>query len=202
MRTAFAPLGVEPDDETCRRSHYASMREVDRLGRADWPAVDRVLAATAGVPAERIEETIPLIEEIYMRAPWVPCQGAAEALRALQEAGYELAVVSNASGTMEQQLLQHRICSVEGGEEAAVAIVVDSDVVGIEKPDPRIFTFALDALGLEAERCLYVGDTVYFDVQGARAAGLRPVHVDPYELCPDEDHPHITELAELTGRRS
>jgi len=98
---------------------------------------------------------------------------------------------------MEQQLMEHRICSVEGGQEAEVAVVVDSDVVGVEKPDPRIFSFALDALGLEADRCLYVGDTVWFDVQGARAAGLRPVHVDPYRLCPDDDHPHIAELRSL-----
>ena len=198
MRAAFGPLGVEPDDETCRRAHYASMREVDRLGRPDWPAVDRVLAGIAGVPDDRVEEAIPLIDEIYLRLPWVPCHGAAETLRSLQEAGYQLAVVSNASGTMEQQLLEHRICSVEGGEEADVAIVVDSHVVGVEKPDPRIFDYALDALGLEAERCIYVGDTVHFDVNGARAAGLHPVHVDPYELCPDRDHDHIAELAELT----
>jgi|SRR4051812_29672197 len=197
IRDALKPLGAEPDDETCRRAHYASMREVDRLQEANWPQVDRVFAAVAGVPEDRIEEAVPLIEDIYMRRPWVPCHGAAEALRSLQESGYQLAVVSNAGGTMEQQLMEHRICSVEGGQEAEVAVVVDSVVVGVEKPDARIFSFALDALGLEADRCLYVGDTVWFDVQGARAAGLRPVHVDPYRFCPDDDHPHIAELRSL-----
>jgi len=197
IRQLLGPLGASPDDETCRRAHYASMREVDRLQKDDWPKVDRVFSAVAGVPAEHIDATIPLVEEIYMRSPWVPCHGAAEALRSLQGAGYQLAVVSNAGGTMEQQLLEHRICSVEGGEEAEVAIVVDSDIVGVEKPDPRIFEFALDALGLEADRCLYAGDTVWFDVQGARAAGLRPVHVDPFGYCPDDDHPHIADLRSL-----
>jgi putative hydrolase of the HAD superfamily len=198
IRELLGPLGAAPDDETCRQAHYASMGELDRLGEADWPQIDRVFAAVAGVPPDRIEDAIPLIEEIYMRRRWVPCHGAAEALRSLQQRGLQLAVVSNASGTMEQQLLEHRICSVDGGDEAEVAVVVDSDVVGVEKPDPRIFAFALDALGLEADRCVYVGDTVWFDVQGARAAGLRPVHVDPYGHCADDDHPHITDVGVLT----
>jgi putative hydrolase of the HAD superfamily len=78
-----------------------------------------------------------------------------------------------------------------------VAVVVDSDVVGVEKPDPAIFGIALDALSLSPDGCLYVGDTVHFDVNGARAAGLRPVHLDPYRLCPHGDHPHVGSLAEL-----
>ena len=42
LRRVLAPFGRIPDDETCRRAHYASMREVDRIGGPDWPAVDRL----------------------------------------------------------------------------------------------------------------------------------------------------------------
>lgn len=198
MRAALGSLGADADDEDCRRAHYASMREVDRLGKADWAAVDRVLAREAGVPEERVDDSIPLLDDVYLRQPWIPIEGAAEALVDLQAAGFALAIVSNASGTMEQMLADHRICSVGGEEHADVAIVVDSDVVGVEKPDPKIFSFALDALGLPPERCIYVGDTVHFDVNGARAAGLRPVHLDPYGFCDEDDHPHIRSLSELT----
>ena len=42
------------------------------------------------------------------------------------------------------------------------------------------------------------GDTVRYDVRGARAAGLRPVHFDPFDLCPDRtDHAHIHRLTDL-----
>src|SRR5438477_5458478 len=99
VRRAFAPLDVAPDDEACRRAHYASMREVDRLGRADWAAVDRVFARVAGVAEDRIDDAVPLTEDIYLRAPWVLLPGAAEALRDLEGAGLSLAVVSNAEGT-------------------------------------------------------------------------------------------------------
>ena len=173
------------------------MREVDRIGGPDWPQIDRVMARVAGVDEDRLHHAVSLIEDIYLRLPWVPVAGAADTLLELQAAGYPLAVVSNATGTMEQQLADHRICTSDGGAAAQVAVVVDSDVVGVEKPDPAIFGIALDALGLPPDGCLYVGDTVHFDVNGARAAGLRPVHLDPYRFCPHRDHPHVGSLGEL-----
>ncbi len=197
LRAALAPLGAHPDDELCHRAHYAGMREVDRLGEADWPLVDRVVALTAGVPEDRVDAALPLIERVYLSEDWAPAPGAAEALRRLEEAGVLLAVVSNATGQMEELLAEHRICGLDGATMAKVAVVVDSHVVGIEKPDPRIFAFALSALDVAPERCVFVGDSVHFDVEGARRAGIRPLHMDPFSLCPDEDHEHLSALSEL-----
>jgi FMN phosphatase YigB (HAD superfamily) len=43
-----------------------------------------------------------------------------------------------------------------------------------------------------------VGDSLRYDVAGALAAGLQPVHMDPYGLCSAPDgHRHIGSLAEL-----
>jgi putative hydrolase of the HAD superfamily len=202
LRAVLGPLGASPDDEMCRLAHYSGMRELDRLGTPDWPSIDRVVARTAGVPEDRIEEALPSLERIYLVEGWAPAPGAAEALLALEGAGFKLAIVSNATGTMEKMLLEHRICGLEDGPMgdgpmAKVAVVVDSEVVGIEKPDPRIFALALAALDLTAERCVYVGDTVHFDVMGARNAGILPFHYDPFRLCPDDDHAHLADLAEL-----
>ena len=45
---------------------------------------------------------------------------------------------------------------------------------------------------------MYVGDTVRYDVRGARAAGLEPVHFDPYGLCPERgNHAHVARLADI-----
>jgi putative hydrolase of the HAD superfamily len=202
MRRALAPLGAAPSDEVCRRAHYASTREIDRLGTVDWRAADRVIADLFGVPPDRVEDAFAAIEGVYTSEAWTPIPGATHAVRQLQASGIPLAVVSNAGGTMEQQLLAHRICGVgvDDGEVAEVAIVVDSHVVGVEKPDPKIFEIALAALDVEAAGAVYVGDTVYFDVDGARAAGLTPVHVDPFEDCPARDHPHVRSLADFVAR--
>lgn len=197
MRRLLAPLGACPDDETCARAHYASTRAIDSLGEPDWATADLAVARVAGVLEHRLDDAVPLLDQVYMHEPWVPVPGAAEALLTLQAGGYALAVVSNASGTMEAQLSEHEICRVGGGQAAHVAVVVDSHVVGVEKPDPRIFEIALVELGVDAARCVYAGDTVLFDVAGARAAGIAPVHVDPYRLCPFDDHPHVASIVDL-----
>ena len=200
LRRVVAPFGVSLTDEEARLAHYECMAALDRLGYLDWLEVDRHLARTIGVPEDRLEEVVDAIESMYLEQPWVPVAGAAEALIVLQDAGYRLAVVSNATGTIEQQLIDGRICSVTGTAMARVEVVIDSHIVGVEKPDPAIFELALKAIGGSAESCVYIGDTTYFDVNGARAAGIHPVHADPYDLCPgraDVDHQHVRSLAEL-----
>jgi putative hydrolase of the HAD superfamily len=122
-------------------------------------------------------------------------------------------VVSNSDGTVAGDLRRESICYAPGpsqpGQEAAgvpMGVIVDSAVVGVAKPDPRIFGFALDALGVPAGGAvLHVGDSLRYDVAGALAAGLQPVHMDPYALCPQPDgHPHVRSLgtlAELVSSR-
>jgi putative hydrolase of the HAD superfamily len=198
LRRLLEPYGVSLDDDRARYAHYAAMAELDRLDRLDWPEVDRHLARTLGVPEDRVDEVVEDLEAAYLSEPWVPIEGAAHALLRLQAAGYRLGIVSNATGTIEAQLATERICSVDGTEVARVEVVVDSHIVGVEKPDPAIFALALSAIGSEPGRCLYLGDTVFFDVRGAGAAGIPVVHADPYRLCRTAgEHPHVASVAEL-----
>ncbi|MEL6345076.1 MAG: HAD-IA family hydrolase, partial [Myxococcota bacterium] len=48
---------------------------------------------------------------------------------------------------------------------------VISGELEIEKPDPRIFRFACDQLGVAPEQAIHMGDSVRSDVEGARRAG-------------------------------
>lgn len=191
------PYGVSLGAEAARRAHYECMAELDRMDRLDWPAVDRFLLRSLGVAEERLEEAVARLEEVYLVEPWVPIPEAAEALVRLERAGFRLGIVSNATGTIESQLADGRICSVDGGEVARVEVVVDSHVVGVEKPDPAIFALALEAMGADASSTLYVGDTVHFDVRGARAAGIAVLHADPYGLCRADDHGHVSGVSDL-----
>ncbi|MGH3300512.1 MAG: HAD family hydrolase [Streptosporangiaceae bacterium] len=195
-RAAIAGLHDESVAADWHRAHYAALVALEQMEPIDWSAHRRVIAAEVGVRDEHLDAAATLIEDV-MASTWVPVDGAADTLRALSAAGYKLAVVSNAWGTIEQWLEQHKVCSVTDDELPRVGVVIDSHLVGIEKPDPRIFQLALDALDVVSDRSLYVGDTVRFDVKGALAAGLQPVHVDPYGFC-DGPHTHIASLAELT----
>jgi putative hydrolase of the HAD superfamily len=85
----------------------------------------------------------------------------------------------------------------EGG--VPVGVVADSTTAGVAKPDPAIFRLALESLGVPAgDTVLHVGDSLRSDVDGALAAGLQPVHFDPYGCCPAPDgHGHARSLGEL-----
>ena len=108
-----------------------------------------------------------------------------------------IGVVSNASGQIDATLVRSAVCQVGDGPGVPVACVIDSKAVGVEKPDPRIFAFGLDALGLPQEKVAYVGDSLHMDVGGALAAGLQPFHVDPYDDFPHATHRRIRSLDEL-----
>ena len=56
-------------------------------------------------------------------------------------------------------------------------IIVSGDH-GFRKPDPRLFQFALDGMGVAAENALFVGNDMYRDIYGAQEAGLATVMFD------------------------
>lgn len=51
-------------------------------------------------------------------------------------------------------------------------VLADSERLGVSKPDPRIFQYALREMELKPEQCLMVGDSLSSDMAGARAIGM------------------------------
>ncbi len=119
--------------------------------------------------------------------------GTAEALQELRDRGYRLAVISNADGRVEA-LLQ----SV--GLAQYFDFILDSTVVGVEKPDPRIFRLGCERAGVEPEAAIYVGDIYEIDVVGARAVGMRSFLIDPLGRWEDLDCERIAGVHELPAR--
>ena len=209
---ALHRAGVEADPAGLDRAHYAGVAAL-----VDWPdeehgiwrAYEEAYATEAGVPPARLAEAVAELDAAFAaRGMWsrvVP--EAVEALGALAATGLALAIVSNSDGTLEGRLAAEGICQVGPGRGVPVTVVIDSGAVGVAKPDPAIFAIALEATGVAPGAALHVGDAVGADVAGARAAGVRPVHLDPHGFCADTSHPHLRALAELgprlaqTGRR-
>jgi putative hydrolase of the HAD superfamily len=151
----------------------------------------RVLLA-GGAPRARVDDAIAVIRWLWAAGqlwslvpPDVP--GTLEQLRAQ---GFGLAVVSNANGTVRERL---RLL----GLGRFFPIVVDSHEETIEKPDPRVFLPALEALRVAPDRALYVGDLFHVDVLGARAAGIDAVLLDRHDLRAHHDVPRIRRLSDL-----
>ncbi len=97
---------------------------------------------------------------------------ALSAVRRVREAGLVAGVISNSNGSVRSIL-------EETGLAAHLHFIIDSSVVGVEKPDPRIFHLGLRDAGVEPEQAVYVGDLYSVDVLGARAAGLEGILLDP-----------------------
>jgi 2-haloacid dehalogenase len=80
-------------------------------------------------------------------------------------------------------------------------VIVTSETARCYKPNPRIFRFALKAMGRKAEESAYVGDTPWTDFPGARELGIMPIWINRKgrKLMPDEPAPdhEIGTLASL-----
>jgi len=91
------------------------------------------------------------------------------------------------------------MCCVDG-DLVRVAAIIDSKAIGIEKPDPRPFLIALEALGVDPESCIHVGDSLHSDVVGAVNVGMTAIHVDPLHLCEDITHEHSNSFVDFVDK--
>jgi putative hydrolase of the HAD superfamily len=212
--------GVFPDAAALERAHYRAMVVQDLAATPPaagtwWRDYLNGYVAACGVPQGRCSDVAVQVAEVTRGHAWSHVgTGAASGLRALAALGLPMGVVSNSDGTVQAELCRLGVCYAPDGPGphmgVSVGVVIDTAVVGVAKPDPAIFGFALDILGVPANgTVLHVGDSLRYDVAGALAAGLQPVHLDPQGFCPAPDgHRHIRTLAELarilnlSGRRS
>ena len=126
-----------------------------------------------------------------------PVPGARLGVAALAASGLRLAVTSNSDGRVSDVLRRHEWLQVGEGPGVQVEVVTDSGDVGYAKPDARMFKVTADALDLAPERIVHVGDSVHYDVEGATAAGMQAVHMDPFGVCRSTEHRHAAALIEL-----
>ncbi|MEW1960041.1 HAD family hydrolase [Kineococcus sp. NPDC059986] len=127
------------------------------------------------------------------RAHWVGFDDVEDALAAVAAAGLRVALLTN--GVPEQQHAKLDALGLTG----RVGPVLTAGELGLAKPRPEVFLAACAAVDADPARTLHVGDDHPVDVVGARAAGLRAVHLDRHGEGPlDEEH-RMTSLRELAG---
>lgn len=208
LRAVLADEGIEADPETV--TGYA--RRLERAGAqpggarperipphlaAAWADRDLTaelhraaytgLSRTAGLPWD-------VHDALYDRqsAPeaWAPYPDAAEVLGALRERGVPVAIVSNIGWDLRPVFRAH-------GLDALVDVFVLSCEHGAQKPDPRLFRVACEALGAAPERTLMVGDDRTAD-GGAAALGCPVLLVDHLPVAERPDA--LRGVLDLIGR--
>ena len=185
--TVLGPLleyyGGDPSLDAHSRAHYRGMKAKSDVAATEgsWQVYNEAYVEAVGVADADRTEAAEVLDRTRYHATWrwvIPESRAA--LDRLANAGVPMGVVSNASGQIEA-MLARGVCQVGEGAHVAMRVIVDSQVVGVAKPDPAIFDHALPAFSeFDTERIAYVGDSVTMDIGAASAAGLHPILLDPY----------------------
>lgn len=201
MARTAAEEGSILDPERIYEAHYRLVYQYDVYLRENSspPPVSlgdffQLLLTQAGAPKDVAEHTVNKLVVRHETTslwtytkPWV-----VETLAELKQLGFRMSVISNSDGRVRQQL---DACGITHYLEE----VYDSQIVGVEKPDPRIFLHALTELDLAPENALYIGDMYHIDVLGANAAGIGAVHLDPLGCYDGWPGLHLRDIRDLPG---
>ena len=113
-----------------------------------------------------LDETLPRLEALCPPTP-----GMKTAVRRLRSKA-RLGMIANQPDDIIPVLERH-------GLWEPFEIKGISEVVGLSKPDPDFYRWAVQAAGCRAEQCVMVGDTIKYDMRPARRVGMRTVWFNP-----------------------
>ncbi len=168
------------------------VRQDSRYDEVPWGSV----AATVGTTVARVRDYVQRFHAVHASPKiWRAAPGAAIFLRQLRAAGIPVAAISNTLRPMAFEVLER--AGLIGSEGLAADLIFDSSVVGIAKPDPRLFHAAFDRLGVPAAEVAHIGDSLDDDVEGAVGAGAVGVHMQPFGACGIAGHVDIVRFSDV-----
>jgi putative hydrolase of the HAD superfamily len=197
---ALRAHGVDVDPQKLRDADPLARYSLDRADlvgrttdqRRSNSLFDLVLIEAGVEPSDRTAAAIAEMHEYHRQHNlWeiVP-DFVFQTLGQLRAAGYKMAVVSNANGTLSRAFPRL-------GLAGYFDVVLDSAVEGVEKPDRRYFELALSRMHAAPDTTVHVGDFYNIDVVGARDAGLHAILIDERDLYRDAACPRIRSIEEL-----
>jgi HAD superfamily hydrolase (TIGR01509 family) len=208
----FAPAGTQTkvvffdvggpiyDDASYRRALLGALHELGaEVSDGDFGAEFELRRrAQAGITAPIVRRFLgpdvdpavvtPLVERRWRYATEALFPDVLPVLETLRPA-YRLGIIAN-------QPAATRAALERDGVGSYVDVWALSAEVGLAKPDPRLFTYAVERAGCRPEEAVYVGDRLDNDIRPARTAGLRTLWLLRGE-APSE--PTAAQLAEPDG---
>ena len=199
----YCQTGVPIDKETFRRAYVEGERALAReriiLPQDDFLALLRkkVAVEISYLPVQPDEVT----KEHWVDGVSTYCDNAAracinEALPMLEQLHerYPMMLVSNFYGNIDEVLRSYGIRHLFKG-------IIESAVVGIRKPNPTLFRLGVDALELQPNEVLVVGDSLRKDIEPAEQLGCHVLWLKGKGWTEEEDrqtHPNtITRITEV-----
>jgi putative hydrolase of the HAD superfamily len=164
--------GIEHDEHSQSRDHYVAWQQARMRGMLD----------ECGVPRSIQDGLIERARDIGAHRHIVAYDETLEVLTELRSRGIALAICSNWDWDLAEAV-------ESAGLTGSVDVMISSAWIGARKPHRRMYEAVLDQVGTSASDALFVGDTWTCDVEGPRAAGLRPLYVRRSHLGPDKTAP-------------
>ena len=147
-------------------------QQPDETTRDRW--VKEIAAYCDNAARGCIDEARPMLEELHET--------------------YPMMLVSNFYGNIDEVLRSYGIRHLFKG-------IIESAVVGIRKPNPTLFRLGVDALELNPEEVLVVGDSLRKDIEPAEHLGCPVLWLKGKGWTDEEDqqtHPHtITRVTQV-----
>lgn len=75
--------------------------------------------------------------------------------------------------------------------------IINSEMAGVKKPNPKIFQLALENARVLPEKALMIGDNIEADILGAKAVGLHALHFNVHDDPVHNHSPIINALSEI-----
>lgn len=160
--------------------------EYEKINEALWADYRKGKVTKAELRSQRFYrslrqfdvEDIPisnLMEELYIQRSPYKTNLLPDALETLQvlSAKYQIHIVTNGFSEVQDVKIDH------SGLKPYITHRISSEQVGVQKPDPKVFHYALKVTGAKRKESLMVGDSLEADVLGARRAGIEAVYFNP-----------------------
>lgn len=176
-----------PKDELIKRHKLLSevIKFPDKTSSDFYNTFNSELLRTLGIPVQ--EE---LVAGIFKACTYQPWEAFSDTLF-INNLDIPKGIISN----FDTNLARH----VNGFFGGAFNPLIVSMEVGFAKPDPRIFTAAIDACGISANDILFIGDSIKLDIEPALKAGMDAVLIDRHQIYPHFTGKRITHMEQLTS---
>ena len=141
---------IEPSDDFLAMLEKKVAIQLSALGIEDEALKNNIAAACDALVRANMESTREVLNDLAERYPMV--------------------LVSNFYGNIHAVLYSY-------GLDGYFSEIVESAVVGIRKPNPQIFALGVEALGMQPEEVVVVGDSYGKDMAPAHSIGCHTVWI-------------------------
>lgn len=104
---------------------------------------------------------------------------------------YELHIITNGFKEVQNKKIK------ESNIAKYFNVIVTSESVGVKKPNPKVFEFALEKAKAKPEESIMIGDSFEADIMGAFNVGLLPIHFDVEQKSSNNSFVSVKSLVDL-----